>query len=93
MGCRTRVFENIHGEKSSWGRGNLSFTSMNMPRIAIEARREAEDMYPDGNKHAIRKEARILFLEKVRTLSALIAEQLYDVTNTNVRHLPANSLS
>ena len=78
MGCRTRVFENIHGEKSSWGRGNLSFTSMNMPRIAIEARREAEDMYPDGNKHAIRKEARILFLEKVRTLSALIAEQLYE---------------
>ena len=21
MGCRTRVFENLHGEKSSWGRG------------------------------------------------------------------------
>ena len=37
MGCRTRVFENLHGEKSSWGRGNLSFTSMNLPRLAIEA--------------------------------------------------------
>ena len=26
MGCRTRVFENVAGEKSSLGRGNLSFT-------------------------------------------------------------------
>ena len=25
MGCRTRVFENIHGEKTSIGRGNASF--------------------------------------------------------------------
>ena len=36
MGCRTRVFENLHGEKTSLGRGNLSFTSINFPRIAIE---------------------------------------------------------
>ncbi len=78
MGCRTRVFENLHGEKSSWGRGNLSFTSMNMPRLAIEARREAEDMYPDGDKHAIRREARNIFLEKVRSMTAMIAEQLYE---------------
>ena len=34
MGCRTRVFENVAGEKSSLGRGNLSFTTLNMPRLA-----------------------------------------------------------
>ena len=78
MGCRTRVFENLHGAKSSWGRGNLSFTSMNMPRLAIEARREAEELHPDGDKHAIRREARILFLEKVRTTASMIAEQLHE---------------
>lgn len=78
MGCRTRVFENLHGPKSSWGRGNLSFTSMNMPRLAIEARREAEELHPDGDKHAIRREARILFLEKVRTTASMIAEQLHE---------------
>ncbi len=78
MGCRTRVFENLHGEKSSWGRGNLSFTSMNMPRLAIEAVREANDMIPDGNKHAIRKEAREIFLESVRKTASMIAEQLYE---------------
>ena len=36
MGCRTRVFENRYGEKTSIGRGNLSFTSINIVRLAIE---------------------------------------------------------
>lgn len=36
MGCRTRVFENRYGEKTSIGRGNLSFTTVNIVRIAIE---------------------------------------------------------
>lgn len=78
MGCRTRVFENLNGIKSSWGRGNLSFTSMNMPRLAIEARREAEELHPYDDKHIVRKEARIIFLEKVRVMAAMIAEQLYE---------------
>ena len=51
---------------------------MNMPRLAIEARREAEELHPDGDKHAIRREARILFLEKVRTTASMIAEQLHE---------------
>lgn len=37
MGCRTRVFENRFGPKTSIGRGNLSFTTINIVRIAIEA--------------------------------------------------------
>lgn len=37
MGCRTRVFENRHGEKTSIGRGNLSFTTINLPRLALES--------------------------------------------------------
>ena len=35
MGCRTRVFENRFAEDSSVGRGNLSFTTINLPRIAL----------------------------------------------------------
>ncbi|ALA93233.1 ribonucleoside-triphosphate reductase class III catalytic subunit [Porphyromonas gingivalis AJW4] len=78
MGCRTRVFDNVNGPKSSIGRGNLSFTSMNLPRLAIEARHEAEENCPDGDKETIRSEARLLFLESVRRMSTLIADQLYD---------------
>ncbi len=36
MGCRTRVFENRFGEKTSIGRGNISFSTINIVRIAIE---------------------------------------------------------
>lgn len=36
MGCRTRVFENRHGEKTSIGRGNLSFTTINIVKLALE---------------------------------------------------------
>ncbi|MDR1472142.1 MAG: anaerobic ribonucleoside triphosphate reductase [Synergistaceae bacterium] len=40
MGCRTRVIANAHdpGREISNGRGNLSFTTVNLPRIAIRAR-------------------------------------------------------
>ncbi|GAD06120.1 ribonucleotide reductase of class III (anaerobic), large subunit [Porphyromonas crevioricanis JCM 15906] len=78
MGCRTRVFENLRGVKSSVGRGNLSFTSINMPRLAIEAIREAEEFSPDGSKEQLRREARIIFFDKVRKMSVLVADQLYD---------------
>lgn len=36
MGCRTRVFENYFGPKTSVGRGNLSFSTINIVRLAIE---------------------------------------------------------
>ncbi|MHB1338516.1 MAG: anaerobic ribonucleoside-triphosphate reductase [Bellilinea sp.] len=38
MGCRTRVIADRHGEPVSDGRGNLSFTSINLPRIALKSR-------------------------------------------------------
>lgn len=38
MGCRTRVFENRFGKKTSIGRGNLSFSTINLVRIALECR-------------------------------------------------------
>ena len=44
MGCRTRVYGNSFGPKTSIGRGNLSFTTINIVRIAIEAM-QAEENY------------------------------------------------
>lgn len=79
MGCRTRVFENVAGEKSSLGRGNLSFTTLNMPRLAIEARIKAESMTDDErNKAAIERKAKEFFLESVHDMATLVADQLYE---------------
>ncbi len=38
MGCRTRVFENRFGEKTSIARGNLSFTTINIVKLALECK-------------------------------------------------------
>lgn len=36
MGCRTRVLGNVCGEEVVSGRGNLSFTTVNLPRLGIK---------------------------------------------------------
>ena len=36
MGCRTRVLANVCGPAITPGRGNLSFTSINLPRLGIK---------------------------------------------------------
>ena len=43
MGCRTRVYGNKFGPKTSIGRGNLSFTTINIVKLAIEAMNEEQD--------------------------------------------------
>lgn len=65
MGCRTRVFENRHGEKTSIGRGNLSFSTMNLPGVALSVMN-----LPDPK---IRKEK---FFKTLKTLIEVTVRQL-----------------
>jgi anaerobic ribonucleoside-triphosphate reductase len=45
MGCRTRVMSNKCGPEVTDGRGNLSFTTINLPRLAIKAERNLMKFY------------------------------------------------
>ena len=47
MGCRTRVLGNVYdpSREISNGRGNLSFTSINLPRLAIEAKGDTDKFF------------------------------------------------
>ena len=47
MGCRTRVMGNVYDpdRQTAYSRGNLSFTSINLPRIAIEANGDEKVFY------------------------------------------------
>ena len=47
MGCRTRVLGNVHDPSKAvtCGRGNLSFTSINLPRLGIEAKGDVKRFY------------------------------------------------
>jgi ribonucleoside-triphosphate reductase len=66
MGCRTRVFENRFGKKTSIGRGNLSFSTLNLVRIAIECR-QVED---EGERIGV-------FFHKLNEILDLAAAQLH----------------
>ena len=88
MGCRTRVFENRHGEKTSVGRGNLSFTTINFVKIAIESNQEAQNQiglnFEIGigsekfmNEKFLKLEKKI-FLQKLEQYIGVCARQLYD---------------
>ncbi len=47
MGCRTRVLGNVYDptKEITYGRGNLSFTSINLPRLAIKSEKNIEKFY------------------------------------------------
>lgn len=66
MGCRTRVFENRFGEKTSIGRGNLSFSTINIVRIAIECMNLADS-----------QERINVFFQKLDEILELTALQLH----------------
>lgn len=67
MGCRTRVFENRYGEKTSVGRGNISFSTINIVRLAIEVMNVQD------------KEERIArFFQKLDEVLDITAQQLHE---------------
>ena len=65
MGCRTRVYGNKFGPKTSVGRGNLSFTTINIVRLAIEC------MGIENQDERIAK-----FFEKLEGVMNIAAKQL-----------------
>ena len=40
MGCRTRVMGNVNGPEESGSRGNFSFVTINLPKLAVEANKD-----------------------------------------------------
>ena len=83
MGCRTRVIANRHGEEVSTGRGNLSFTTINLPRIAIKAQGNLEYFYNELDRvivltcrqlyHRYRIQSKL----KVKDMPFLMGQHLY----------------
>jgi ribonucleoside-triphosphate reductase len=68
MGCRTRVFENRFGPRTSIGRGNISFSTINIVKLAIECKLEE----PDQQKRID------MFFAKLDNLLEITAKQLDD---------------
>ncbi|MCR5780868.1 MAG: anaerobic ribonucleoside triphosphate reductase [Bacteroidaceae bacterium] len=67
MGCRTRVFENRFGPKTSIGRGNISFSTINIVKLAIECMEIQNE-----------EERIAAFFAKLDALLELTARQLHE---------------
>lgn len=83
MGCRTRVLANRHGAEISEGRGNLSFTTINLPRLAIKADGNLESFF-NGLESIMTLAARQLYHRyrvqaklKVKDMPFLMGQGLY----------------
>ncbi|MFA4885907.1 MAG: anaerobic ribonucleoside-triphosphate reductase, partial [Desulfotomaculaceae bacterium] len=83
MGCRTRVMANRRGPEVTDRRGNLSFTTINLPRVAIKAERKLDAFYR-GLSDIIDLTARQLYhryqvqaLLKVKDMPFIMGQKLY----------------
>lgn len=68
MGCRTRVYEDRFGETTCIGRGNLSFSTINIVGIALDAIKDTSDETVAINK----------FFAILDEYLEITARQLYD---------------
>ena len=51
MGCRTRVMSNVNGPEESGSRGNFSFVTINLPKLALEAKGNVDEFFALFDKY------------------------------------------
>jgi len=83
MGCRTRVMANVRGAEIADKRGNLSFTSINLPRIALKSQGNLDKFYSELDRvmdlaigqlyHRFQIQSRL----KVKDMPFLMGQHLY----------------
>lgn len=85
MGCRTRVISNIYDpeRQTTGGRGNLSFTSINLPRIGINAKGNIDFFFDDLDRkidlviEQLLARYKIIAGKKVRNFPFLMGEGIW----------------
>ena len=86
VGCRTRVVDDIYGDKASIGRGNISNISINLPRIALEIEKNNSNLNIQDKFN--------LFYKKWDELADITKDILIDkykkVCSRNVDDFPTN---
>lgn len=87
MGCRTKVIQNENGEATSLGRGNIVYTTINLPRIALEINQD----YP----HLSSDEKLSKFRENWQKIAEIVKDQLFDryykIIENDADDFPTNS--
>lgn len=85
MGCRTRVMGNVYDPNSeiSYGRGNLSFTTINLPMLALDADKDEDkfykllDKYLELSKKQLLERFEIQARRKVKNMPFLMGQGVW----------------
>ncbi|MEG1470474.1 MAG: anaerobic ribonucleoside triphosphate reductase [Anaerovoracaceae bacterium] len=85
MGCRTRVIANVYDPSREivTGRGNLSFTSVNLPRLAIKANHNIDTFFEGLDRvidiaiGQLNERFRIQAMKKVRNFPFLMGQGVW----------------
>lgn len=75
MGCRTRVMGNVNGPEISGGRGNFSFVTINLPKLAIESNKDINKFF-------------ILFDKYIELSHDYLLHRLEVIANKHVYNFP-----
>lgn len=75
MGCRTRVMGNVNGPEISGGRGNFSFVTINLPKLAIESNKDINKFF-------------ILFDKYIELSHYYLLHRLKVIANKHVYNFP-----
>ena len=86
MGCRTRVVQNLFGEDTWIGRGNIAFVTINLPRIALEIDKSAKGSNTTEKVHMFKEE----WDKTANVVMELLLDRYNKLLKLNANDFPCN---
>lgn len=88
MGCRTRVVDDLFGEKTAIGRGNIANISINLPRLALET----EKQYSGASIETKFEQLKIKWTAVADCVTEILIDRYKKVCSLDSSDFPINSL-
>jgi len=86
MGCRSKVYQNLHGEDTTIGRANIVYNTINLPRIALEINKENSSL----SKNEKVRLFKIYWEEIAEVVKDLLFDRFYKTCELDVDDLTCN---
>jgi len=86
MGCRSKVYQNLHGEDTTIGRANIVYNTINLPRIALEINKENSSL----SKNEKVRLFKIKWGEIAEVVKDLLFDRFYKTCELDVDDLTCN---
>lgn len=86
MGCRSKVYQNEHGEDTTIGKANIVYNTINLPRIALEIRDNEQDLTKDEKVNLFKKK----WQKTADIVKDLLFDRYYKICSNSADDFPCN---